>query len=134
MILDSIKCFGKKSLMKSKRILDNLSDAAEPKQPIPKTKNSEKIRGFVVKALKLKDSKESINLEIAPEQVNKIKEALGINLDGYSRVFESDYIKHDFKEHGANSKDKVRPVSEDDFLLYEDIVTNPDKVAISFTN
>ncbi|MDR2081786.1 MAG: hypothetical protein LBP54_07890 [Campylobacteraceae bacterium] len=135
MLINTIKCFGKKALIRNKQILDNLGDNTEPKQPIPKTKNGERIREFVIKALKLQgNNKESIKIDVAPEQVTKIKNALNINLEGYSRVFESDYIKHDFKEHGLNSKDKARPITEDDFLRYEDIVTNPDRVAISFTD
>jgi hypothetical protein len=138
-------CQNKEGLCKQKELLGKINDdgkglkwSAETPEGTSSskvvTKNGQAILDFAreASALKGNDTKKIV-LDIDKKQVNTIKEALGIDLSKFKRVFESGYIRHALKNHGKWSKDK-KPITDDDFLRYEDIVTNPDRVSKSKTD
>jgi len=114
--------------------LNTKSDISAKKNQKIVTKNAQEIKEFIDEARSLKGNETKNKVfNIAKEQVDTIKKALGIDLSRFKRVFESGYIKHAFKRHGQGSKD-ARPITDDDFLRYEDIVTYPDRVSKSVTD
>ncbi len=116
-------CHGKKGLGKQKKVLSNVIDSGA------------KIKEFVnqVKRLKGNDKKE-IYVK-APDKtfISFVKDKMGFDLTGYKRKIDNYAVKHIFKKH-ATQKEKLRGqihITEDDFLFYDDIVTNYDKIAKS---
>ncbi|MDR1615320.1 MAG: hypothetical protein LBS26_07140 [Campylobacteraceae bacterium] len=125
-----IKCFGKKALIKSQQVLDNLGDNLEP-QPLPKTKNGERIRDFFNKVINkpLNEVEPVIEIgKIDDSFADIVAKNFGFNIRGFTRIITRDGFIHIRDEHMKNPNDH-RPITENDMLKYEDIVTNPDKIA-----
>ncbi|MDR0665886.1 MAG: hypothetical protein LBF71_00580 [Campylobacteraceae bacterium] len=133
MLFDSIKCFGKRALSKNVEFLKNLNKDTVPSQPKPVTKNGKKIVEFFKKALDNKSVKSELQLDpVDNKNALMIKESIGLDIKGYERKITSDGVIHIENEHGVNSNDRHK-ITDDDIMLYEDIVTNPDKIAKSKT-
>ncbi|MDR2789518.1 MAG: hypothetical protein LBB59_00845, partial [Campylobacteraceae bacterium] len=126
-----MKCKGKEALGKTAKMIDTIKNMFKNDAV---TGNGEKIKTFARDVMELKgNDTKAIETDIASKQVNIFKKILGIDLSGFKRRFESGYIRHTFNKHGAKSND-ARPVTEEDFALYEDIVTNPNKISKSVTD
>ena len=65
------------------------------------------------------------------KEARKIKEATGIDIDGYEHRIDVFSINHIINEHGTTSKEAQRgqvAITKDDVMLIPDIVADPDKI------
>lgn len=129
---------------RSKRLVDILEKHGvdwEGNQPWKSTQAPEKpspiarFVEFAKKALadKSNQAKEPIRV-VSQAEASAIKDATGLNVEGYSHVLDSDEIRHTFKKHGNQTSEAKRgqvAVTPDDFGLVQHIIDNPDKIALS---
>lgn len=116
-----MNCQGKKGLEKQKEVLKEGVSIGNA------------LKEFVQKAREVRENtKAEIEMPSPSGRfVSFVKSVLDLDIAGYKRKIDNYAIKHIFNSHGKETELKRGqiPVSEDDFIFYDDIVTNYDKIA-----
>ena len=118
-------CQGKEGIKKQQEFLSGIENI------------SNGIKEFIqdIKGVKT-GKKSSINLgQVDSRTTGAIKEKLNIDISDYTRVIDNFAINHVFKRHGGDIEYKRGqiPITDDDFLFYQDIVTKWDSIKTSTT-
>ena len=101
------------------------------KNPI-KHSSPDNISDLVRKSLSDKDYKSFFEFgEITSKNAEQVKREIGIEVEGYKHVLESDSIRHIIKQHGDKESEMKRGqivVTEKDFTNLPQVFNNPDKI------
>ncbi|MDR1284688.1 MAG: hypothetical protein LBJ88_00635 [Campylobacteraceae bacterium] len=134
MLLDNIKCFGKKAIIKTQNIFKDMDESGMPKSSGTIDSSflssvGKKISNAFSRAKNNKKEKfKEVLFEVDEQNAKMIKNNLAMDIEGSAHVVNSDDLLHIENRHGENSADK-NPITNEDMLKYGDIVYSPGKIA-----
>jgi hypothetical protein len=69
-------------------------------------------------------------MPVGPDEAERVKNETGLDIAGRQHVIASDYLQHIERRHGPLSGDRT-PLTEDDYQLLPELISNPDQVTMS---
>ncbi|MBL7802379.1 MAG: hypothetical protein JNL02_01490 [Saprospiraceae bacterium] len=74
--------------------------------------------------------------ELEDTEVEKLKQMIGLDLQGFKRKIDTNAVRHVFKKHGNEEAELKRGqigIVQEDFLLIEVVVSKPDILVIGMS-